>query len=319
MRILNLLLILSLLSCGQKSEFSLNPEATYLNYNPLFNNKVDILLVIDNSSSMLQHQQALLDSAPDLIFKLKEKDFDFQLGATSTDISSNGDRGRLIGLPSFLVKSTPDINTRLREKLLLGANGSNVEKGLESMRLSLSAPLTQEDNIGFLRPDAFLLIIVLSNENDQSEQLAQSYIDFLDRIKPSTPTRSRNWMMHFIGVTGEVGENCQTFGNYRDIGTKYMQLSQYSGGISSTICALNFKYVLSNVESALLTLLTEIPLSRIPIVDSIRIAFNGTPVPNDGVDGWTYNSLKNSILFHGNYVPRTQTRIDIYFDPKDPK
>ncbi len=309
----------ALFACAQKSEFSLYSDSMSLNFRPLFNNKVDILLVIDNSSSMLQHQEVLSNSAPDLIRSLKEKDFDFHLGATSTDLSSTGSQGRLIGSPTYLDNSTPDINERLKEKLLMGVDGSNVEKGLEGMRLALSSPLTDDFNLGFIRPDAFLLIVVLSNENDQSSSTTQDYINFLTALKPPQAIRELNWMMHFIGVTGNPQENCQTFGNYQDPGLRYMELVQYSRGTSSTICTLNLKNVISNFEKGLLTLLTEVPLSRVPIVGSIRVTFDGALIPNDSIDGWTYDTQKNTVLFHGIFIPKTQTKIGIYFDPRDPK
>ncbi|MDZ4660317.1 MAG: hypothetical protein SGJ18_01725 [Pseudomonadota bacterium] len=268
---------------------------------------------------MLQHQEILFNTAPDLISRLQEKQFDFHLGATSTDVSGNGERGKLIGSPSYLINSTPNINERLKEKLLLGADGSNVEKGLEAFRLAFTEPLVSDSNQGFLRSDAFLLVVILSNENDQSEAATKDYINFLENLKSPTSTRKRSWMMHFIGVTGAADENCKTFGDYKDVGARYMELVHLSEGVSSTICTANLKNVLNHVEKTLLTLLTEISLSRIPIVESLRVSFNRILIPNDPTNGWTYNSQKNSIFFHGSFIPKSQTRIEIYFDPKDPK
>ena len=54
----------------------------------------------------------------------------------------------------------------------VGTKGANIEQGLEAIRRALTAPLTSEDgdNEGFLRSDAGLTIIILSDEDDCSHQ-----------------------------------------------------------------------------------------------------------------------------------------------------
>ncbi len=318
MRKILILLIAILVSCTDNS-FLLNQENGGLIYNPLFNSKVDVLMIVDNSGSMEQHQNYLASSTQDFAKRLVDLGFDFHLGVTSTDTSANGHKGKLIGSTPFLVTSSGDLETKLRSRILIGASGSNVEEGLKAAKLASSEPNISETNAGFFRPDAFLALIVLSNEDDAGTEPVQSFIDHFQMIKPPLPGRERGWVLNFIGVTGARDEDCKTFGDYKGVGNRYMEIANFSRGRVDTICTANLSSAIKGLEKALLTLLTEIPLSRQPAAGTLRVLFNGTPVPNDNLNGWTYETEKNSILFHGNYIPKTKTKIDIFFDPINPK
>lgn len=307
-------LIISILACTDNA-FLLAPSSEGFNYTPLFNSKVDILMVVDNSGSMDKHQEYLASSSYDFVKRLKDLEFDFQIGVTSTDLSANGHRGKLIGSPTFLNPKSANIGNSLRERILIGVGGSSMEEGLGGARMALSEPNLSESNSGFLRPDAFLLLVILSNENDSGSEPLQNYIEFFEALKPPTDVREKGWMLNFIGVTGLPGEDCKTFGDYRGIGTRYMDIAQFSHGHVSTICTANLSYAVKGVEKSLLTLLTEIVLSRSPKIETLRVFFNGVETPNNDQNGWSYNKDRNSVLFHGNYIPKVKTKIDILFDP----
>ncbi len=314
MKILLTFILLFVVGCTD-SAFLLAPGSQGLNYVPLFNSKVDILVVVDNSGSMDKHQEYLASSANDFVKRLKDLEFDFQIGVTSTDLSMNGHKGKLIGNPTFLNSKSANIGNSLRDRILIGVNGSSVEEGLSGARMALSEPNLSETNSGFLRSDAFLLLVVLSNENDSGNEPLQNYIDFFETLKPPTAVREKGWMLNFIGVTGLPGEDCKTFGDYKGIGTRYLELAKFSHGHVDTICTANLSYAVKGVEKSLLTLLTEIPLSRLPKVETLRVLFNDNEIPSNEQNGWTYNEAKNSILFHGSYIPKVKTKIDIFFDP----
>ncbi len=314
MKYFYILFLLILVSCGQ-SQFGLSPQSLEMAYQPKFNSKVDVLFVIDNSSSMDVHQQFLAESAGDLVNELIKKGMDFKIAATTTDMANQGERGLFIGSPKYIDRNTPNIANALKEKILRGTQGSSVEKGLDAIKSALSSPLIEDENKDFLRLDALLVIIVLSNENDYSDSPVALYQNFLDDLKPGTLTRSKNWLMNFVGVTGQPGENCKTFGDYKDVGLRYLDLVEHTKGTSASICTVNLKTAVRNIQRILLTLLTEILLDRVPIEDTIVVKFNGENVPKSEENGWSYDYSKNAILFHGSYIPQTNTDIAINYDP----
>jgi hypothetical protein len=125
---------------------------------------VDILFVVDNSGSM-QDDQALLAANFATFFEqgLAGDAPDFQLGVTTTDVlSPDSARGELVGNPKVLTTATPDLATTFEEHVLVGVNGSGLELGLEAARLALEHPA----NAGFLRRDAALSVVFVTDEED---------------------------------------------------------------------------------------------------------------------------------------------------------
>lgn len=304
---------------GCTADFYVNKEGKSLVYHPLFNNKIDLFFVVDNSGSMEKHQEQLAQSIPGLTAKLESLGFDFQIAVTSTDLSANGQGGQFIGDQKVLAAGQPKLDEKLQKYILLGSQGSSQEEGLGAAKRALSSPLVNGENSGFLRPDAFLVILVLSNENDYSADKAQDYVDFFNDLKPAVPGRDRGWMLNFIGVTGSKDENCSTFNDYKDVGFRYLDLVRSSGGLAHTICTMNLKNAVSNVQNAMLTLMTEIGLERIPVPETIKVYFNNVEVPMDESNGWSYRPEKNSIVFHGTYIPKTVTKINIFYTPTSSK
>lgn len=159
--------------------------------------EVDILFVIDNSPSMKEEQDRLRDNFPVFMDELDQITGgrpDVHVGVVSSDLGSGvngqdncsragGDRAVLqvgtgCGLDPnsrFLVSNdrgarnnfTGDIRTVFSCMANLGDRGCGFEHQLEAARRALDAKVTPE-NAGFLRDNAYLAIIVLTDEDDCS-------------------------------------------------------------------------------------------------------------------------------------------------------
>ncbi len=140
--------------------------------------KVDVLLVVDNSAGMLANQRVLAAAMPQFVSRLNAVDgLDWRAGVISTDLA---DQGRpLTGpsgqsecpaeLPTFVERSSTNPGVALGCNVMLGQEGSDFEQGLESARRAI------EGNAEFLRDDARLVVVFFSNEDDCTAQ------DNLDR------------------------------------------------------------------------------------------------------------------------------------------
>jgi len=160
---------------------------------------LDILFVVDDSGSMQPHQQALIQSAASSLFAELEDDDgnlpDLHVGVASTDVTIPGytiptcgapDDGYLRGpqstpacqaagiTGSFLVDEEGGAGGRNRNYsgaigdafaclADLGTQGCGFEAPLQSMRMALDGR-----NSGFLRDDAMLLVVLLTDEDDCS-------------------------------------------------------------------------------------------------------------------------------------------------------
>ena len=169
---------------------------------PPTNRALDLLFVIDNSSGMSNAQAALTTNFPrfmDVLEALPNGLPDLHLAVVSTDMGAgtftscagNGDAGRFQFAPqtpctdttldgqTFFVNGEERVNYRgdIRSAFAcvanLGSSGCGFEQPLFSLTRALGADglPPPADNVGFLRPNAHLGIIILANEDDCSAQL----------------------------------------------------------------------------------------------------------------------------------------------------
>ncbi len=128
---------------------------------------VDVLWVVDNSSSMEEEQTALAENFYSFHLWLS-KIADFQVGVISTDIYNQDHQGKLLGDINIITPATPDADIVFSENVNVGLEGKGDEQGMRAAVLSLSEPLISDDNEGFLRDDAHLFVIFVSDEDDRS-------------------------------------------------------------------------------------------------------------------------------------------------------
>ncbi|MDZ4661136.1 MAG: hypothetical protein SGJ18_05900 [Pseudomonadota bacterium] len=303
------------MSCAAQ-KFGLAPEADKYNATVTWNNKIDILWIIDNTPSMQQHQTILANQIGAFADGLSTRNLDFHLGVTTSNISTDGERGKLIGNPKVLTGSTPNFRNQFVSRVVL-PEVDHYEQGLGAMKKAIE--IGSNDNAGFFRADAFLVVVVFSNEDDHSEGNAQDYINFLESYKKPTQFGERMWTFHTLAVMGTAGEGCSTNGQFTEPGYEYMGMTNFSGGIKTSICVSDFKQALSGIEKKLWDSTAKFILDRIPVVESIEVRINGELVPNDAVNGWTYHEEDNSIRLHGTSVARIDSSLTINYNPTTAK
>ncbi|MBT8495670.1 MAG: thrombospondin type 3 repeat-containing protein, partial [Deltaproteobacteria bacterium] len=161
--------------------------------------KLDVLFVIDDSGTMAEEQRLLTQTFPTFITSLRQPDGvlpDLHVGVISTNVGGNadnpcagdGDAGNLINAPRVAIdcqgpsdrwiadvsdgtggRATNYDGAQTLEETFaciaeLGINGCGFEQPLESLRLALANP----DNLGFLRDDALLAVVIVTDEDDCS-------------------------------------------------------------------------------------------------------------------------------------------------------
>jgi hypothetical protein len=213
--------------------------------------KMDIVFVIDNSGSMSQEQANLTANFPKFIqllndFKTKTgRSLDYRVAVTTTDIT--GDRGRFRttgqggcnGGPSrpWLEKSDGDISAPFSCRAVSGTGGSSTEQGLTAMRMALTDRMSDGTNKAggqdFLREDALMAFVILSDEDESNTTAISSFPPIFDQVKKE---RAR-WAAAVIA--GEAG-GCSSaqLGNASDA-RRYREFISLIGqnGVFSSICA----------------------------------------------------------------------------------
>src|SRR5690606_10831447 len=100
--------------------------------------KLDIVWVIDDSGSMGDEQASLGWNFSSFIDEFIQKDVDFKMAITTTDVSSSTKKGRIIPDSDVLLTSikAKENETKFKDDfkrlIKVGINGSGAEKGLEA-------------------------------------------------------------------------------------------------------------------------------------------------------------------------------------------
>lgn len=329
-------------ACGSKNaSFSLLADTANFQQNSAFTNgKIDILWVIDNSGSMDSSQRAVAENFARFIEKFTAKGFDYRMAVTTTDAFMD-----LYGYPAsqskfrdgtdktshsgyFIIDpNTPNLENVFLTNILQGIEGSGDERAFQSIERTLTNPM----NAGFPRPDAFLSVIIVSDEDDFSYDGARSiggqysnpslhpvdhYVGFLDNIMGATDeTRSRKYNVNSIAILDKA---CQDYLNLsssgRKIGYRYIELADKTSGVKASLCD-DFGTSMSDISNRIIELTTQFYLNREPNPATIQIIVDGQVVPNDPLNGYQYHPDTNSVTFHGSYVPGPGAAISVKFDP----
>lgn len=300
--------------------------------------KLDVLFVVDNSGSMSSSQSSLASNFPSFINYFKNKGYDFRIAVTTTDafyadqfINSgcslcNAQQAQFRSgtTPAIRIVDnlTPNLESVFSSNVQVGISGSGDERAFSSFKAALGSSL----NAGFHRSDAFLSVILVSDEEDFShddinmnENYAQptlhsvaSYKSFLETFTAGQAT------VDFSVSTISILDNaCLTaLGGGRKIGTRYMQLADATGGTKNSLCN-SFSTILDNISTSIASQTqASFALNKIPNVSTIRVLIDGVLVPQDAANGWSYDSASNTISINGGtYQPQAGSAVTINFDP----
>lgn len=96
-----------------------------------------------------------------------------------------------------------------------------------------------------------------------------------------------------------------------------MEVVNYSGGISGSLCGTDLYRSVSTIKARIIQILTDYKLDRKPRVDTIRVYVAGIEVPKNDVNGWSYIASSNLIRFNGTAVPGAEQGIRVDFLPEE--
>lgn len=279
---------------------------------------VDILWLIDDSGSMTNERKRLVSNFGRFLEKLLALRVDFQMGVTSVVFADNG---RLRGTVKILKNSTPDPQKVFEENTTFPDTRSRWEQGLRMAQFALSSPNTDPGgpNAGFLRPNAALAIIAVTNEDDSSFGDTEYYA----RVFRSLKGQGNENLVTFSVIGGTLPNGCippgeaGLYGSVAEPAFRYAEVAAKTGGVVGSICDQSFEQTLLRIAQALSTLKRVFPLTLKPIANSVRVTvIDGAAtiaVPNDPVTGFQYRVDTNSIVFLGTFIPPPGSTVRIEY------
>ena len=238
------------------------------------NNKVDILFVIDNSGSMAYEQKSMASRVRNFLDVVKG--LDWQIAVTTTDPVSNtlGD-GRLVPLygktNSYIMKSSMsdlDAKNTLSMTLQRPETGSGNEQAIYASYRAIERSLASVGgNTNFIRQDAQLALVVISDEDESQNGFKNDPTNFVNFIQT---TFNGQKALSFHSVIAKPGDLACLNGEGYAAGFRYEQLSKMTGGVIGDVCASDYAAQVQGIAEGVRKTLKSITLSCSPVVDSLR-------------------------------------------------
>ncbi len=289
--------------------------------------ELDILLVVDNSCSMEPYQNELSRNFDAFLSFFREGDVDYHIGVLTTSVleveagygctQNQIDRipaaGELVS-DVVITADTSDADALFSQIVSVGTCGSANEMGLEAAAIALDGGVVD----GFLRDDAFLSLIFVSDEEDYSPNPVNDYMNHFRSIKGPRNTESFNASAIVLTDPDECTRAQLNAGG--TLGTRYIDVATQGQGILGNICDDSFERVVTDLSLASSRLSDRFYLSEYPDTATLVVNVDGVDVSClDG--GWMYEEVEYdgqegqpAIVFDRAYMPPPFTEIVVRYN-----
>ena len=306
---------------------------------------VDVLFVVDDSGSMSDDQAQLADNFPQFFTASNVNDANYHIAVTTTltvgsgciDITGTGacadddmSGSYTVGANGndpFLTPASNNpegqfgqnvrvSNTRIPSR----STSDNGEGGLRGAFNFLSAPKINDPAIngGFLRDEAKLHVIIVSDEPDQSRGPTDLYIDFFQNLKGFRNSS----LVAVSAIAKRNNERCTS--DDGDVGSaRYEDVVNATNGTFQSLCDQDWTNGMRALGLDSLGLQTEFFLTRAATAATLEVCVrSGSATAScDQVDqtspgssnGYFYDPAANSIVFQGQPPPRS-SRIEAHYE-----
>lgn len=279
--------------------------------------KVDVLFIVDNSSSMLEEQQKMGERLSSFIDYLSMADW--QIGITTTDVSNGnyGLKGSLLTFAGTQTKVlTPQIpnyesaflQTVVREETNNCSSGcpSVTEQPMKASILAMSKH--QGVNQGFFRDGADLAIVILSDEDEMSTgpSNATRGNDVIDAFHQTFGAEKKMTAYGIIVKPDDLSCQSQQAGGANQAGNLLADFVQQTGGVLGSICDTDYSQNLQRIGERVQQTLSSIELKVVPDPSTLRLVF--TPV--DSTSAYTMSG--KTIYFDD--PPPEGTQINVFYE-----
>ncbi len=355
---------LALASCNQTKLVNSPPPGFRQDvFNQEAASKIDVLWVIDNSGSMAAYQQELSVSLSRFMELFTRGQVDYRIAVTTTDVTH--DQGAFIGNPAIIDSSLADPVAAFQRNVMVGTGGSGHEEAFEAARLAIAREKQATDDTlakadackaacpkssqtcldncaaknqpDFMRPDAHLYLVFISNEEEQSF----GEIRYFQRIFEEALGVGNEGAVSVSTICGDVPSVPGGCG--ATPGVRYKSLADATGGIFGSICEATFDKQLERLALDAVGLKRKFRLGRKPdpgtLSLELRYRCDTQPsqmgrcdqqtrdcqgqtadhlgiscVPPQGEpNGWTYEISDNSLIFHGDSVPGLRSQLIVSY------
>lgn len=305
---------------------------------------VDVLFVIDDSASMDPFQTEIANNFDAFFTTSNIDDSNYHIAVTTTLTTGEpcinptgvqscpahemcGHYTSCSGNDRFLSNTSTDPEGQFSCNVRVSNSGNvnpsrpgsdSAEGALQAARAFLSPPNIDDPAINgdFLREEAKLHVIMVSDEPDQSEGPIDLYVDFFKNIKGF-----RNESLIAVSAIAVPDQGCGDLsgnGRYEDV------VAEMNGRFQE-ICDSDYTTMMANLGLDSIGLQVEYFLTRAANPDTLEVCVRSggptdsncvsIPQTSDGAsDGYFYDSSANTIVFNPGSIPQRGSRIEVHYE-----
>jgi hypothetical protein len=252
----------------------------------------DVVFVVDDANTMALEQSQLAADIGSFVSSLDALGVDYRIAVITTQDA--GLRGAVV------TPATANASSVLAEQVVpdvtIGAS-----RGLQMLATCVSGG----DCDGFVRPDALLTGIVVSDRSDSSALAPEKYVEQLVALKGAAS------LVRIHAIAGAVPvPSCSTCDS---AGFGLDQAQELTGGTFLDICTTDWGKSLAILAAGSISEVASFPLQLDPVVDTIVVEVDGTEW-----SGWTYTGHAddggtNEVRFDGVPTPPGGSSVDISY------
>lgn len=287
-------------------------------------NKIDILIINDNSYSMEVEQTKMAERFPAFVSSFSG--LDYQISMTTTDIDSTSNNlnlgGRVVNwsgtASKFLTGNSSNAATLFRNTLrrietigctIRGDCPSGNEQPLKAAMLAMDQRLTS--NAGVFRNKTDLAIVVLSDEDELSDGPANATKpqEVVDRFKAHFGDSKRLAVFGIVIKSGDeacrIHQLAQTSGGKGAyFATHVEELARLTGGSVNSICDDDYSQSLTDISNSVRKLVGTFDLHQAPKPGTVEVVMTPHQVIGFRVEG-------KKVIF--DTPPPAGTRVEISY------
>ena len=262
----------------------------------------DILFSMDRSCSMYDEVESVLTNLDTFVGTLASLDADYHAAIVV------GDNGCIVGPDGYIDNTFSEsaavdaFRTMADWDRSLAPYGSNTERQLMLMEAALS-----NKNIGaggcnadFYRKDAFLSMVGVTDEPDQSVNSWSYYVNLFQSLKANPDDIKVN------AVAGDYPSGCGSAA----AGTGIYEATVATGGLFLSICATDWSEKLENLAAESVSINDSFELTKQPVPQTIEVKIDGQRVNV----GWEYDITSNSVVFDRERIPAGGSTVEITYE-----
>lgn len=259
--------------------------------------RTDVFFYVDQSGSMGDDQQNMIDNFSGFVDTLQLLDLDWQIMISTRDSGCSN--------TGILTPESANLESAVLDGIA-GEGGRYTEAGLAVADAALQRTGAGDCNAGFLREDSKTSIVLVSDEPDQSPG---SYATYVNDILTRAPNAS------ITAIVGPVPDGCANGSETAEAGHGYYEAAIATHGAFLSICEQDWSTYFDAIATLSSTGQTDrFGLSTPPDPSTIVVYVDNVALTS----GWTYDEAGQAIVFDAATLPEPGAHIVVdYAIPTD--